>query len=185
VKVVQLIGAVEAGDQEYDGKVLVRRMAEILQGEAFYMNAPFLVDSIQTARALRAHQTIRETIDLAKQSDVAMFGIGTPTPPEFSSFYRSGHVTLEELEQLRSEGAVGDVCGYHFDQDGNACSLAFSERTIAIPGEDLLAIPIRLGVAGGVHKIPAIRGAIHAGYINVLVTDSQAAEGLLHPKGRE
>jgi DNA-binding transcriptional regulator LsrR (DeoR family) len=177
--VVQLVGAVGARDQEYDGKVLARRMAEMLRGEAFYLNAPFLVDSGRTAQALRAHQTIRETLELAKQSDIALFGIGTTSPPEYSSFYRSGHMTLDELDRLSAAGAVGDVCGYHFDREGKPCNLAFSERTIAIGREDLLAIPIRIGVAGGPNKIAAICGALRAGYINILITDRQAAEAAL------
>jgi DNA-binding transcriptional regulator LsrR (DeoR family) len=179
VKVVQLVGALGAREQEYDGNVVVQRMAKILMGEAFYLNAPFVVDSIQTAKSLRAHQAIRETLELAKHSDIALFGIGTTSPAEYSSFYRSGYIKPDELERLQFAGAVGDVCGYHFDEAGNICEPGLSERTIAIDREALLAVPVRLAVAGGNQKISALRGALRAGYINVLVTEKQAAEGVL------
>ncbi len=179
VKVVQMVGALGAREQEYDGNMVVQRLARALMGEAFYLNAPFVVDSVRTAQSLRVHQAIQETLDLARHSDVALFGVGTTAPAEYSSFYRSGYVKPEELEHLRATGAVGDVCGYHFDVNGNMCEPALSERTIAIGRDDLLAVPIRVAVAGGIHKIPALRGALRAGYINVLVTDKQAAEGIL------
>ena len=179
LKVVQLVGAVGARRRVYDGMVLVRRMAHMLGGDAFYLNAPFVVDSPQTARALLNHPTIHETIELGQRCDVAIFGLGTTASSEYSSFSLSGHVTLAELEELQMSGAVGDVCGHHFDIEGRPCNVAFSERTVAIDRESLLAVPIRIAVAGGTVKIPAILGALRAGYVNVLVTDAHTAESVL------
>jgi DNA-binding transcriptional regulator LsrR (DeoR family) len=36
-----------------------------------------------------------------------------------------------------------------------------------------------VGIAGGPEKIPAIRGALQGGWINVLITDRFSAEKLL------
>jgi DNA-binding transcriptional regulator LsrR (DeoR family) len=179
VKVVQIVGAVGARGQDYDGMVLVRRMARLLGGEAYYLNAPFVVDSPQTARALLGLPTIRETIELGAKSDLAVFGIGTTALPEYSSLCLSGHITPAQLERLRLGGAVGDVCGHYFDVNGSPCGLDFSARTVAISHSDLLAVPLRMAVAVGSMKVPAILGALRAGYINILVIDAQTAEAVL------
>jgi deoxyribonucleoside regulator len=179
IKVAQIVGAVGAREQDYDGMVLVRRMARILGGEAYYLNAPFVVDSPQTARALLGLPTIRETIELSTRSDVAVFGVGTTALPEYSSLCLSGHITPAQLERLRMGGAVGDVCGHYFDVNGSPCALDFSARTVAISRSGLLAVPLRMAIAAGSVKVPAIRGALRAGYINVLVTDAHTAEAVL------
>lgn len=179
VRVVQIVGAVGARGQDYDGMVLVRRMARLLGGEAYYLNAPFVVDSPQTAQALLGLPTIRETIELGAKSDLAVFGVGTTALPEYSSLCLSGHITPAQLEQLRLGGAVGDVCGHFFDVDGRLCGLSFSARTVVIPREDLLAVPLRMAVVAGNVKAPAILGALRAGYINMLATDTHTAEAVL------
>jgi DNA-binding transcriptional regulator LsrR (DeoR family) len=106
-------------------------------------------------------------------------GIGTVLDPAYSSLYQGGHVSLETLEQLRLGGAVGDVGGVHIDIHGNAAGGDFNDRMVGISGPDLLAIPTRLAVAGGVAKAEAILGALRGGYVNLLVTDSETAETVL------
>ncbi len=179
LQVVQMAGTVGARNREYDGAMLVHRAAQKLGGEAHYLNAPFLVDDAGMAEALRNHVTNLETMRLIQQCDVALVGIGTTTLTEFSSFYLSGHVSVAEMEELRASGAVGEICGHHFDIEGKACNLAFSDRTVGIRRDDLRRIPARVGVACGAHKMTAILGALRAGYVNLLVTDSRVAEGVL------
>jgi len=79
----------------------------------------------------------------------------------------------------RREGAVGDVGGLHFDLEGDPACEDFSDRLVSIRRKELLAIPVRLGVAGGEGKVDAILGALRGGYLNVLVTDSVAARKIL------
>jgi DNA-binding transcriptional regulator LsrR (DeoR family) len=71
------------------------------------------------------------------------------------------------------------VCGRHFDLDGETPELEFHKRIITIGKQDLQAIPYRMGVAGGIGKVKPILGALRAGYINILITDNNAAEQLL------
>ena len=42
----------------------------------------------------------------------------------------------------------------------------------------LKKVPYAIGIASGVRKAEAIRGAIKGGYINVLVTDAQCGQAL-------
>jgi DNA-binding transcriptional regulator LsrR (DeoR family) len=178
VSVVQLVGAMGARIMEYDGHDLVSRMAMKLGGEAYYLNAPYLCDTPEIAESLLNSISIRETIEVGRRTDVALLGIGT-TLPDFSSFYLAGYITRLELDDMRQVGAVGDVCGSHFDIHGQAACADFSDRLVSIRRADLLAVPVRLGVAGGEGKADAILGALRGKYVNVLVVDSMAARKVL------
>ena len=178
IKIVQLVGALGARNNEYDGHGLVMRLAEKLGGEAYYLNAPFICQNRQMARALMNAQSIRETIVLARKVNVALVGVGS-TSPKYSSFYLAGYVPLAELKAMIAAGAVGDVCGLHFDISGREKCGELCERLVTIQKDDLLKIPLRIGVAGGPGKVNPILGALRIGYINALVTDSVTAKKLL------
>jgi DNA-binding transcriptional regulator LsrR (DeoR family) len=178
VKVVQLVGAMGARNMEYDGHDLVARITEKLGGEAYYLNAPYLCQNAEMAKSLLKTKSIRETISVGKKTDVALLGIGT-TSPEHSSFYLAGYVTRRELDELRKAGAIGDVCGLHFDINGQPACDDFCERLVSIRRPDILSIPVRLGVAGGEGKADAILGALRSRYVNVLVIDNISARKVL------
>lgn len=178
VKVVQLVGEMGARNMEYDGHGLVSRLSEKIGGEGYYLNAPFSCQNAEIAKSLLETKSIKETINLGKKADVALVGVGT-TSPEYSSFYLAGYVTLQELNSLRSEGAIGDVCGLQYDRNGQPVCEDFCERRVTIRRNDLLSIPIRLGVAGGEGKVETILGALRGKYINVLVIDNMTARKVL------
>jgi DNA-binding transcriptional regulator LsrR (DeoR family) len=178
IKIVQLVGAIGARNTHFDGHWLVQCLSEKMNGEGYYLNAPFMVGSPEVAKALVGDPSISEVIRLWKQIEIGLFGIGT-IDPRYSSFYNAGFVGLEELEKLSGEGAVGDVCGLHFNVRGQVSGSDFESHLIVIPRRELLQIPIRLGVAGGRGKTTAILGALRGNYINVLVTDPQTATELL------
>jgi DNA-binding transcriptional regulator LsrR (DeoR family) len=184
MKVVQLIGVIGASIPAYNAQALVDTMARKVSGEGVYLYAPFLVENADTVQALLRTPHIHEAIELGKRSDIALLGIGT-TEPELSSLVLSGHLSRKDLQTLRKAGAVGDVCGQHYDQDGQPPDIRFDERLIGIPRPSLLAIPTRFGVAGGETKAPSVLGALRGGYVNWLVTDSRCASLILSLDGEE
>jgi DNA-binding transcriptional regulator LsrR (DeoR family) len=184
IKVVQLVGAMGARILKYDGHDLVARFTDKVGGEAYYLNAPYLCQSAEMAKSLLKTKSVRETISIGKKADVALLGVGT-TSFEHSSFYLAGYVTRRELEDLRRSGGVGDVCGLHFDINGQPACEDFCERLVSIHRQDLLSIPVRLGVAGGEGKAEAILGALRSNYVNVLVTDNLAARKVLEMAKRK
>ncbi|MGW8144817.1 MAG: sugar-binding transcriptional regulator [Anaerolineales bacterium] len=178
MQIVQLVGALGAQNSVYDGHGLVQRLAQEIGCQGYFLNAPFIVDSPDIVQALLSNQNVAEAMSLAKNCDVALVGVGS-TEPEYSSFYQAGYVPLEELICLRESGMVGDICGRHFNLEGESPELDFHKRIVTISEEDLRNIPIRIAVAGGIGKAEAILGALRAGYINILVTDDQVAKKLL------
>jgi lsr operon transcriptional repressor len=57
--------------------------------------------------------------------------------------------------------------------------LPIHDRRIGLELSDLKCIPKVIGVAGGLHKVQAILGALHGGFLDVLVTNELAAIRLL------
>jgi deoxyribonucleoside regulator len=178
VRVVQLVGALGARNLEYDGQTVVQRAAEKLGGEGYFLHAPFLVEDRKTALQLLANPAVRETIAMLKQCDLALTGVGS-TDPRFSSYYRAGYVPMEELERLRTAGAVGDVCGHHLDVRGKEVAGEFDARLVAISRSDFLAIPARIGIAAGPGKALALLAALRGSYLNVLLTDRATASQIM------
>lgn len=178
IRVVQLVGAGDSRINDYDGHALVQRMANLTGGEGIFLNAPILVNTEESAQSLLASKTIRETIQLARNADIALLGVGS-TDPRHSTFYHSGYFSLAELTKLQGDGAVGNVCGMHFTRNGDLTSLDLQRRLVTISQEDLFKIKTRFGVAGGMGKVVPMYGALRGKFINVLVTDNLAATALL------
>jgi len=174
IKVIQLVGAQGARNVEYDGHAIVKRLAEKLGGEGYYINAPYLCQTPEIAQSMRETRGIKETIDMGKESQVALLGIGT-TETEYSSLYLSGSLSEEELEVIRKNGIVGDIASNYFSMDGTPYHDGFLNRMITIKLEDLTRIPVRIGIAGGSAKVNAIIGALNSRLVNHLVTDSITA----------
>jgi DNA-binding transcriptional regulator LsrR (DeoR family) len=117
-------------------------------------------------------------LELARAVELAIVGIGT-TDPKNSSFLRAGYLTASELTKIRQQGAVGDVCGIHFNLQGQVQDFNITDRVVGIDENELRAIPQTIGVAAGAIKAPAILGALRANFINILVTDDAAALKML------
>lgn len=174
IKVIQMVGAQGAREVEYDGHVIVKRLAEKVGGEGYFINAPYLCQTPETARSLRETRGIKETIDMGKKVQVALLGIGT-TEIEYSSYYLSGLLSDQEIGVLQKNGVVGDIASTYFKLDGTLYKDDFLNRMITISGDDLINIPVRIGIAGGAVKVNAIIGALNSKLINYLVIDSITA----------
>jgi DNA-binding transcriptional regulator LsrR (DeoR family) len=110
---------------------------------------------------------------------MAYVGIGAPCR---SVVIRDGNIMSQaELEGLLKLGAVGDIALRYFDQDGRPICGELDERVIGITLEELKKIEWVVGVAGGVEKLQAIRGALLGKNVNVLITDQHTAMELLRP----
>ncbi len=182
IDVVQILGTVGTVVSEIDGPDLARRLATKLGGQYHYMHAPLFVDS-QTARDILLEQpTIQLTLNQARKAQIALVGVGT-TERESSSFLRAGHLTEQQLYELRTLGVVGETAGKYFDMNGNS-DFDINQRVVAISLTDLRRIPFVVAVACGQPKKRSILGALRGGYIKALATDSITAQAVLEEDER-
>jgi DNA-binding transcriptional regulator LsrR (DeoR family) len=178
VTVVQMIGATGAPDPLTDGPELARLLADVYEGKYRCLHAPLVVENISIRSSLLQDPHVRETLDLAKQADVAVIGIGTVVP-EYSSWLRAGYLKRGGLAQLEYKGAVGDICGWHYDISGELLDINLNRRIVGIELETLSKIREVIAIAGGEAKVKAVLGALRSGYVNTLVTDELVAKELL------
>jgi deoxyribonucleoside regulator len=178
LEVVQLIGATGSENISTDGPVLAQLLSQRLACPCHYLHAPLIIDSEAGRDALLQERTIQETLDRARQADIALIGIGT-TDPQLYSLLRAGYVSLEDMECLHRAGAVGDICGQHYDIHGNVLDVDINRLLVGINLDDLAKIDTVIGVAGGDCKSETILGALRGRHINVLITDERAARRAL------
>ncbi|HOJ01745.1 MAG TPA: sugar-binding domain-containing protein [Anaerolineaceae bacterium] len=178
IDVVQLVGAIASRDFAYSGLELVRAAAHALGGHPYYLNSPFYLENSEMVANLLKNKIVDETFQMMEKCRYAVVGIGS-LAPELASFYLSGDISSEELAIIRKTGAIGSVCGLHFDIRGEQVAQFCSERTVTIQRTQLDQIPVRVGMACGVGKTEPILGALRGKFVTHLVTDSITARQVL------
>jgi DNA-binding transcriptional regulator LsrR (DeoR family) len=178
ITVVQMIGAVGAQDSLTDGPELARLLADVFGGRYRALHAPLTVESTSIREALLNEPHIRETLALARCAHLALVGIGTVVP-EYSSWLRAGYLDREGLAELQAVGAVGDICGWHYDAGGSVLDIGLNRRIVGIEPAALSRINGVIGVAGGEAKVRAILGGLRGGFLDTLVTDERTAWSVL------
>jgi DNA-binding transcriptional regulator LsrR (DeoR family) len=161
-----------------DGPDLTRWLAQTLGGQYKYLPAPLLVESQATRSALLQERSIRETLALLEQMDMALIGIGSLSPA-LSSLLLAGHISEAELREIIRQGGVGDICSYHYDLRGKVLPLELHQRLIGVSLETLKKTPYVIGVGGGIDKASAVLGALRLSVLDCLVTDEIAARAVM------
>jgi DNA-binding transcriptional regulator LsrR (DeoR family) len=181
-EVVQIIGGVGNPSAQASATRLISRFAELTGGVPRYLAAPGVVGNKVARDALLSDSYIKEISKSWANLTTALVGIGALEPSPLLA--QSGNsISVVDQKKLRKLGAVGDVCLHYFGADGRAISSDLEDRMLGISATTLKKVPRRIGVAGGIRKLDAIRAALLGGWINVLITDSQIAAALLSEQG--
>ena len=143
----------------------------------FLIPSPLIVSSSEVRDALLGEKSIQEIYAMTEHADMSVVGIGAAV--EGATVLRNGIIRESELAILKMQGSVGDVLNHFYDSEGNPITTEIENRTISTDIEKLRTMKNVVGVAGGSEKIAAIKAVLRGGYLNVLVTDSKTAEGLL------
>lgn len=113
---------------------------------------------------------IAASLAALEQVEVALVGIGDLEPSKLLA--ASGNVfSAKELESLQKLGAVGDICLRFFDAQGRPVQSKLDERVIGMSLPQLAKVQRTVGLAAGPRKVKAMRAALGAGLVSVLVTD--------------
>jgi DNA-binding transcriptional regulator LsrR (DeoR family) len=155
VTVVQLLGGLGPVDTLEHSAELTQHLARKLGAKLRLLPAPGIVATREMATALRSDAQIAAVLKLAAEADIALVGLGVPTP--YSIVLRTGTI----------------------HKDGNPLDLEIEERIIGLTIEQIRKIPRVIGIAGGTAKRKMIRAALHGRILNVLVTDLSTAAALL------
>jgi len=179
LNIIQLMGSIGTSSiPEGDGPEIARQLASAYGGHCYYLHAPLLVTTPLVRDGLLQERNLHLSFEMMEQMDIAVVGIGGARS-EASGLFRAGYLDENELQILRSKGAVGDICGWYFDIDGRICDTEMLNRTIAVPFETIRKVPLVIAVAAGMAKTDAVLGALHTGIIKVLITDELCARSIV------
>jgi DNA-binding transcriptional regulator LsrR (DeoR family) len=177
-QVVQILGGVGTPTAESNAVHIVSRLAMLVQGQSILLPVPAVVGGLDTRQLYLQDPFVCETIERFDSVTLALIGIGSLEPSDLLA--SSGNIfSPQELQALRDQGAVGDVCLRYFDAEGAPVRTPLNDRVIGMELEQLRKVKRSVGIAGGERKQAAIGGALRGGYINVLITDLHTAQALV------
>jgi len=168
------------GEREYTGNYsqinqIVLQTANALSGNPHFLLVPMFVGSSQLRDSLIDDLSVSEVVRRWDRLSIAVIGIGAVPPQPGAVIY----VGKENTQKMLDMGAVGDVCGRFFDQDGNLLNADFYERMISIDLAQIRKVKTVIAVAGGIEKTRAVLAAIKTKIISVLIIDETLAESIL------
>ncbi|NMC53653.1 MAG: sugar-binding transcriptional regulator [Chloroflexi bacterium] len=177
IRVVQMLGGMSQPDAEINGVDLTRRMAQAFEAKPIILSAPGIVNSPEVRNALINDPAVSKALNMAAAAQIAVVGLGVFSPD--SAVLQNEIFTPQEVDRLVAKGAIGDICLQFFNQNGERIEDPIHNRIIGLELPQIKRISRVIGVAGGEEKWIAIRAALRAKLINVLVTDDRTAERLL------
>ena len=184
LKVAPVLGGVQ-GRATTDVNYLVAQLAEKLGGEAYRLHAPAFVDTKEQRDMLLSVGPIKGILDIARQADIALLGVGT-VEPERSRFVEFTALSAEDMVRIaKTYGGAGEIGAHVYDIEGKPCAEEYAERVVGLSLAELERIPHIIGVAATAAKALPIYGALRGGYLHGLITDEAAAEGVLQLWERE
>lgn len=142
--------------------------------------APLRASSVEAAKLFKREACVRDIMLAACGAHAAIVGIGATRQKGQATLLRTGYITEEKQQIIRSQGAVGDILGYFMQKDGTLQpDMPLHEELISVSLESLKKIPNVIGVAGGEDKVEAILSALYGKHINSLVTEEKTARMML------
>ena len=141
-------------------------------------------------RRLLRNREIRAIYEGAQDVQIALVGIGMigEGTAGFCSLAEAHGVSVRKL---RAMGVVGEINYQPFDRSGQVTDRkelrGLTRRVLAVSAARLGQMSQAYGkyviaVAGGLQKLPAIRGALRGRFMNVLITDEDTALSLVEDR---
>ncbi len=175
--IVPLMGIIGSTPLGTEASEMTRSLATRVQGAFYTINAPLFMDGPASRDVVASHHHIRSVLDVLPKLDLALVGIGTL---DDSVLADRKALQPDALEALIKQGAVGEICGRFFDDDGEECDSELRDQVISIDFDTLRSINRVAAITSGSSRAKAIRAAMRGDLINVLVTDEQTARAVLN-----
>ncbi|MGB7265556.1 MAG: sugar-binding transcriptional regulator [Terracidiphilus sp.] len=181
-KVVQILGGLGNPAAQMHATHLTERLAFLIGGTAVLLPVPGVTTSIDAKKVLLKETYVRSAMELFDRMDMVLVGIGAVEPSRLLA--SSGNVfSSQELNELRKQGAVGDICLQFFDAAGQPVRTDLTARVIGMSLPQIKKTKRVIALAGGKRKVDAILGALNGSWINTLITDRWTAKSVLEAAG--
>jgi|SRR5579872_1749598 len=154
----------------------VARLADVTKARHYPMPLPVLMSSRAERDQMLKIDPIARIHAIAAKASLRLVGLGQMD--KSAQLHVDGFIDREELLELIRLGAVGELAGWAFDEDGRIIAGGTNERLTSIP-HLLPTGALTVAAALGKAKLPAIRAALKGRLINGLITDEVTARALL------
>ncbi|MDD2414735.1 MAG: sugar-binding domain-containing protein [Eubacteriaceae bacterium] len=177
VSVIQLSGGYSRAAHESSALQILRQFSKNVNGTAYVIPAPAMVDAPFIADAIKQDSQVRDILSLASHCHTAVFSVGCLTRP--SVIYEMGLLTDAQYRDMEARGCVGDVCSHFINANGDIFDPEMDARVVGAPLDIIRSIPNKLLVASGRAKGKVVNAALKGGLADCLYIDAPTAMEVL------
>ncbi len=182
LEIVPLAGVLWDKGEDFDVSFLCQELRRRTGGTHRVLSAPAVVQDARLARSLRSEPRVRSVMDRYGAVRCAIFGIGRASESHPVARAARGDSRSPRRRRPRTSvlprDAVASVGCLFFDAKGHPSSGRFDLRTIGISHEELLRVPVRVGLATGLEKLESVHALVRGKVMNVLIIDAALARKL-------
>lgn len=172
------ISQMKVGKVNVQANQIAADFAQKFGGRYVQFLAPAVFCNEEVMKGFLQEESVNFIYDYFKKLNSVIMGIGIPD--RNSTMVSAGYIKEEQLESFVERGVVGDIALRYFNREGKTEPFReFNDKVASIPIETLKAVENRVGIGGGAQKADAIKGAIRAQFINILITDVDCAQRML------
>lgn len=173
---VQVLGTIGTSPGRIDASEQCRALARKFRGTFRTLNLPAYAQSRHVRDVFLSHDEIQAIWRAFGSIGLALVGLGTV---DTSAFLDRGVLDAAAIDEIRAAGAVGEVCGRFFDEEGRECSTSFRDRVIGVELDVLRACPDVVAVMSGPTRGQAMQAAVRGGIVKSVVVDQAGAQSIL------
>ncbi|WP_036487821.1 sugar-binding transcriptional regulator [Myxosarcina sp. GI1] len=174
-KIVSIIGNMSHYGRAGRHEVVIH-LSERTDAQAYPLPTPVVAISVEERKLLQTQRSFLAIESLAKQAKATFIGIGDITWK--APLHENGFINDEEVAELIELGAVGEIAGWAYDQQGDLLKQGTNTRVASVSLEQPVS-RLTIAVAGSINKTDAILAALKGKLINGLITDEEVAEAIL------
>lgn len=155
----------------------VIQLADLTGGKSHLLHFPAFCSSDEEYETLISNPKVKQTLDLAENSDIIVTGIGT-----FETSFLTRHEILssKEVSDLKDAGAIGDISLQFLTSDSKTVDTDLTKRIIkADIFKTCKHARVSIGIAEGVYKKDIIHSVLSLHLINSFFTTKETALALL------
>lgn len=172
-------GSTETGHLHESGSSILMDFSRTLGAKAQPLFAPAILDSKDTFLALMRERSILSALNEAGTSEIGFVGIGVYGKNLASQVISQMKLDDKEIDILRRQEPVGDICGKFFDINGRQIIDPVYYRVLGLDLDDFSSVNNLVGLAAGAEKALGVIGALRTGTLDTLFIDSLLAEQML------
>lgn len=178
IRVTPLIGGYGKFSDDAHSNNIARIIAEKFNGTSYVINIPASFDTKEIKESILADSTAKEIFKRTKMVDLAVLCMSDLS--KMSSLYDRGQLNDENINYLHKLGVIGDINYIFVDKNGNFVPNEISDKTTNIfPIALMKSVKNVIGIAVSTRKAIILHAVLKGGLINILLTDSEAANKII------